>query len=131
MHRIIVGHCCGTSDHDYHMRIVEGGSYIGFDRFGIDILHPDSERVKCLAKLVEKGKTPQLIVSHDTVWCWKGEAIPDPSIAGAMTETWTPTHFFERIVPKLKELGVTEAQISTMVDENPRRYFAGEPIPTA
>jgi phosphotriesterase-related protein len=126
-HRIIVGHSCGTSDHDYHMRIVDGGSYIGFDRFGLDFLHPDTERVKCLAKLVEKGRTAQVIVSHDTVWCWKGEAIPDPSIAGAMIESWTPTHFFERIAPQLRAAGVTDAQIAMLTDENPRRYFTGEP----
>ena len=42
--RIVIGHSCGTSDHDYHMRIARGGSYLGFDRFGLDFIHPDDER---------------------------------------------------------------------------------------
>jgi predicted metal-dependent phosphotriesterase family hydrolase len=29
----------------------------------------------------------------------------------------------------LKEAGVTDATIDAMLTENPRRYFAGEPIP--
>ena len=34
-HRIVIGHSCGTSDHDYHMGIARSGSYLGFDRFGL------------------------------------------------------------------------------------------------
>ncbi|MEM7272798.1 MAG: hypothetical protein AAF547_06950, partial [Actinomycetota bacterium] len=26
---------CGTADHDYHCGIASGGSYLGFDRFGL------------------------------------------------------------------------------------------------
>jgi phosphotriesterase-related protein len=128
--RIVIGHSCGTSDHNYHMSLVDGGSYIGFDRFGLDVLHPDAERVKSLVRLIEKGKTSQVLVSHDTIWCWKGDAVPDPNIAAAMAAQWTPTHFFERIVPQLLDAGVTEAQISMIVDENPRRFFTGEALPS-
>lgn len=128
-HRIVIGHCCGTSDHDYHMSIVDGGSYIGFDRFGLDILHPDAERVASLAKLVAKGKAAQVLVSHDTVWCWKGDAVPDPDIARAMAAQWTPTHFFERIIPQLLEAGVLQEDISMILDVNPRRFFTGDALP--
>ncbi len=126
--RIVVGHCCGTSDHAYHMGIVDGGSYVGFDRFGLDILKPDEQRVEALAKIVSKGAAAQLLVSHDTVWCWKGNAVPSEA-AEAMVANWTPTHFFERIVPQLLDAGVSEEQISLIVDENPRRFFTGEAIP--
>src|SRR5689334_15910020 len=27
-HRIIIGHSCGTADHAYHLRIIDGGSYV-------------------------------------------------------------------------------------------------------
>src|SRR4029434_6114430 len=43
--RIVSGRSCGTSAAAYHDRLVEGGTYIGFDRFGLDIIHPDAERV--------------------------------------------------------------------------------------
>ncbi len=53
-HRIIIGHSCGTDDHDYHMKVARGGSYLGFDRFGLDIVFPDE--VESLAKAGAGGR---------------------------------------------------------------------------
>lgn len=125
-HRIIIGHSCGTSDHAYHMRILERGSYLGFDRFGVLVVQDDEVRVKSLLALLAAGKESQLVVSHDSVWCWRGEPMPDthdPGVA-AMFSIWTPTHFFERIIPKLKAGGATDVQITRLLEENPRRFFA-------
>jgi phosphotriesterase-related protein len=127
-HRIVIGHSCGSADHAYHMRIAERGSYLGFDRFGLDMLQPDTERVAALAKLVRAGRGRQLVVSHDSVWCWRGEPIPSREILAQMEKVWNPTHFLTRIVPKLRESGVSDAQIEALLVDNPRRFFAGEPV---
>ncbi|MGH9884470.1 MAG: phosphotriesterase family protein [bacterium] len=127
-HRIIVGHCCGTSDHDYHMKIAKAGSYLGFDRFGLDVIHPDTERVASLAKLIKRGAVSRVVVSHDTVWCWRGQPI-DLKVLAEMEKTWAPSHFSRRIVPRLLEAGATKEDIDTLMIENPRRYFAGEKLP--
>ena len=124
-HRIIVGHSCGSADFDYHMRIVRGGSYLGFDRFGLEMLQSDETRVAALVKLLRAGAAPRILVSHDTVWCWRGEPVPDPGVFAALAARWTPTHFFERIVPKLAASGVTPGEIERMLVENPRRFFEG------
>ena len=129
-HRIIIGHSCGSADHAYHMKILAGGSYLGFDRFGILVLQDDEVRIRSLLKLLAAGKEKQIVVSHDSVWCWRGEPIPDtndPRLAELLA-IWTPSHFFERIIPRLKAGGATDAQITTMLDENPRRFFAGEAV---
>ncbi len=126
-HRIIIGHCCGTSDHDYHMKIVRGGSYLGFDRFGLDIIHPDAERVTSLLKLIKKGAGSRVVVSHDTVWCWRGEPI-ERKVLDEIEKVWTPSHFTKRIVPRLLAGGATQADIDTLLLENPRRFFAGEKL---
>jgi len=128
-HRIIVGHCCGSANHAYHRSIVDGGSYIGFDRFGLMILQPDEVRVKSLLALLEAGYESQIVVSHDSVWCWRGEPIPDPEAVAELAALWTPSHFFERIVPQLKDGGATDIQIEKLLQENPRRFFTGEEIP--
>jgi phosphotriesterase-related protein len=126
-HKIIIGHSCGTTDHDYHLNILDHGSYLGFDRFGIDILQPDEDRVKGLLALLKKNREQQLVVSHDSVWCWRGEPIPAALMEdlddGAI---FNPTHFHDTIVPKLLEGGATEAQIKVMLVDNPRRFFAYE-----
>jgi phosphotriesterase-related protein len=128
-HRIIVGHSCGSADHDYHMRIVRGGSYLGFDRFGLGILQPDDVRVASMTKLLRAGAGARIVVSHDTVWCWRGEPIPNPEPVADMLATWTPSHFFERIVPKLVAAGTSHDEIECMLVENPRRYFEGDAPP--
>jgi len=128
-HRIIIGHSCGSADHDYHMKIVAGGSYLGFDRFGLDMLQPDAERVGALLRLLDRGAGERVVVSHDSVWCWRGMPIPDPALFEAMAQVWNPSHFHTRIVPRLLEGGASKSQIDTLLIENPRRFFAGEKPP--
>jgi phosphotriesterase-related protein len=128
-HRIIIGHCCGTSDHEYHMKIVRGGSYLGFDRFGLDVIHPDKERVASLLRLIKRGAASRVVVSHDSVWCWRGEPIADRKLLAEMEKLWTPSHFCRRIVPQLLDGGATKDDIDTLLVANPRRFFAGDPLP--
>jgi phosphotriesterase-related protein len=125
-HKIVIGHSCGSADHDYHMKIVNGGAYIGFDRFGMEDIQPDTTRVQRLADLVKKGFEKQIVVSHDSVWCWRG-AMLSPAMIEKEHAQGMAMRFTRTITPMLKEAGVTSAQIDTMLCDNPRRYFSGEP----
>tara|TARA_B110000503_G_scaffold55997_1_gene89827 strand:+ start:4084 stop:5082 length:999 start_codon:yes stop_codon:yes gene_type:complete len=127
-HRIIIGHSCGTSDHDYHMGIACGGSYLGFDRFGVEYMRPDAERVAALVKIIESGGGDRVVVSHDSVWCMRGEPVP-PAIMAEMETIWNPSHFSLRITPMLKDAGVTDEQIERLVVDNPRNFFTGGKLP--
>ncbi len=127
-HRIVIGHSCGSSDHVYHRRIASGGSYLGFDRFGLEMLHPDAERIRALVALLRAGAGDRVVVSHDSVWCWRGEPIPAAILAEAQ-RIWNPTHFSLRVVPQLRDAGVTDAEIDALLVDNPRRFFAGAPLP--
>ncbi len=119
---IVVGHSCGSSNLDYHLALLDRGAYLGFDRFGLEILHPDRARLAALAGLLAVGFERQIVLSHDSVWCWRGRApvVPESTLAD-----WQPTHLFRKIIPRLREAGVPQAKIDTMLVENPRRYFAG------
>ena len=124
-HRIIIGHSCGSADHDYHMRIANGGSYLGFDRFGIAMLQPDAERVRSLLALLEAGAGGHVVVSHDSVWCWRGQPFP-PEVYAEAIKVWNPSHFFERVIPLLSEGGASPEQIERLLVGNPRSFFSGE-----
>ncbi len=126
-HRIVIGHSCGTADFSYHTAIARNGSYLGFDRFGLDLLQPDTERVAALARLIQGGFGRQIVVSHDSVWCWNGAPIPAEAL-GQMEKIWNPTHFLTRIAPRLRDAGVGEQQIDALLVDNPRRFFAGEAL---
>ena len=127
-HRIIIGHSCGTDDHDYHMKIARCGSYLGFDRFGLDMIQPDEVRIKSLLRVIEAGAVAHVVVSHDTVWCWRGQPIPDAAAMAAVAPNWQPLHFSRNVAPRLRAEGVTDRQIDTMMIDNPRRFFAGDAI---
>ena len=126
--RIIVGHSCGSTDTDYHLRIAGGGSYLGFDRFGIPTVS-DDDRAASLARLVGHGAGDRIVVSHDSVWCWKGNPWP-VALRERIAEQFVPTRFDTEIVPKLEDLGLSGDAIAALTVHNPRRYFEGEPLPS-
>lgn len=121
-HRIIIGHSCDSSDQVYHRSIVDGGSYIGFDRFCLVYQQSDEERVRNLHKLIVDGYADQLIVSHDCAFCQRGRAMPE---AGLATDAM---HISKNIVPQLLSLGVGRELIDSIFRDNPRRYFTGEAL---
>jgi len=129
-HKIIIGHSCGAADHNYHMDILSKGSYLGFDRFGLEILAPDEQRIQSLVALLQKQQEGQIVVSHDSVWCTRGKPFPDDMLALMDTDIlFDPTHFHRNIIPRLLEAGVTQRQIDTMLVDNPRRFFSGQGTP--
>jgi phosphotriesterase-related protein len=120
---VIVGHSCGSADLRYHTDLLDRGATLGFDRFGLEIVQPDRLRTAALIGLLGIGFERQIVLSHDTVWCWRGRPF---QVTAAMLPLWDPTHVFRRILPALREAGVPEKKIEAMLVENPRRYFAGE-----
>src|SRR5262245_33045920 len=117
---IVVGHSCGSSNLDYHLAMLDRGATLGFDRFGLEILHPDRARLATLIGLLGVGFERQIVLSHDSVWCWRGHMPPLPMVL----PDWQPTHVFKNIIPRLREAGVPQAKIDAMLVDNPRRYFA-------
>jgi phosphotriesterase-related protein len=122
-HRVIIGHSCGSADLRYHVDLLDRGAYLGFDRFGLELLHPDRLRLAALIGLLGIGAERQIVLSHDTVWCWRGRPLPVP--AEQLAPKWDPRHILQRIVPALREAGVGQEKIDAMLVENPRRYFEG------
>jgi phosphotriesterase-related protein len=121
---VIIGHSCGSADLHYHTDMLDRGCYIGFDRFGLDFIHPDKLRLAALIGLLGVGYEQQIVLSHDSVWCWLGRGLDLPPETAKLVENWKPSHVFQNIVPALKRAGVSEDKIRAMLVENPRRYFS-------
>ncbi|MFT3925946.1 MAG: hypothetical protein QM778_25610 [Myxococcales bacterium] len=132
-HRILVGHSDGRADHDYHRALADAGAYVGFDRFGIETLLSDQARIESVLQMVQAGYTRSLCLSHDaTCAAWLGRPSFDGKtvlsaerIARALPN-WESTHLFKRILPRMKELGLSDRDVRTMLVENPARYFQGD-----
>ena len=123
LQRVIIGHSCGSADLGYHRDMLDRGCFLGFDRFGLDFLHPDKLRLAALIGLLGVGYQKQIVLSHDSVWCWLGRGLDLPPETAKLIENWKPTHVFQNILPALKRSGVSEEKIRAMLVENPRRYF--------
>jgi phosphotriesterase-related protein len=134
-HRILVGHSDGRDDHAYHRSLADRGAYVGFDRFGIETLIPDEKRIESVVRMVGAGYTRSVCLSHDSICTWLGRPIfgghfvVTPEQVEAAIPNSEPTHLFKRIIPQLKERGVTDADIRTIFVDNPQRYFQGTEAP--
>jgi phosphotriesterase-related protein len=139
-HRCLIGHCCGNADPSYHKQVVDGGSYIGFDRIGLHRYMPDETRADNLVKLVRSGHRAQIMMSQDRHCGWLGkfarQISPEEQAkidALKAAGQWPPpyTYLFTDFVPMLRARGLNEQEIFAILDENPRRFFAGEKLPMA
>lgn len=123
--RVIIGHCGDTTDVEYLERLMEKGSFIGMDRFGIDALLSFDRRVDTVADLCRRGYAGKIVLSQDAA-CYN-DNYPEDSLAKA-APNWNYLHVMHDVVPALRQRGVTEGQISAMLIHNPRRIFEGGAI---
>jgi phosphotriesterase-related protein len=123
--RVIIGHCGDTADVEYLEKLMEKGSFIGMDRFGIDAILPFDRRVDTVAALCRKGFAGKIVLSQDAT-CYN-DNYPEESLAKA-SPNWHYLHVINDVVPALKGRGVTDEQILAMLVHNPRRIFEGDEI---
>ncbi|MFT4395521.1 phosphotriesterase [Gordonia lacunae] len=118
--KVVIGHSGDSVDLDYLMKLADAGSILGMDRFGLDLLLPFDERVNTVAELCNRGYADRMALAHDAA-CFidwfdheaKKQALPK----------WNYRHISEEVLPALRERGVSEADITTMLVDVPRRYF--------
>lgn len=118
--RVVIGHSGDSDDIEYLTSIMKRGSYIGMDRFGLDFFLPTEKRIETVAALCAMGYAGQMVLSHDTN-CFM-DTIPRDRRLERMPN-WHFLHITNDILPALRQKGVTEDQIRTMLVDNPRRIF--------
>ena len=118
--RVVVGHSGDTTDIDYLEELIGNGSYIGMDRFGLDLLLSFEDRVDTVARMCERGHADKMVLSHDAA-CFM-DWLPEEAIPLAVPN-WHYLHIHNDVIPALKQRGVTDEQIHTMLVDNPRRIF--------
>lgn len=119
--RVIVGHSGDSADLDYLTALADAGSYLGMDRFGLDVLAPFEQRVDTVVELVRRGYRERLVLSHDASCFIDWFPIPPTTVV----PNWNYKHISEDVLPALLERGLTQDDLDTMLVANPRRYFAG------
>jgi len=118
--RVVIGHSGDSTDLEYLEQLTGAGSTLGMDRFGVDAYCPTAARVETVAAMCERGHSAQMVLSHDAAchidWF-------DPVMLSAVQPNWHFLHISRDVLPMLREAGVSDEQIDTMLVENPRRIL--------
>lgn len=122
--RVVIGHCGDSTDVDYLRELMDQGSTIGMDRFGLDLLLPFEDRVDTVARLCEQGYADRMVLAHDAA-CYMDWF--DMDLQPVMAPNWHYNHISDDVLPALRDRGVSDAQIETMLVANPRRILAAGP----
>jgi len=125
LHRVVISHAGHFGYKEETIReLADAGCYIEFDTFG----HPalpiecftgeerllempsDVQRIYHIIELIEAGYLKQILLSQDC--CFKHKYVKYGGFGYA--------HIVEHIIPWMKQRGITDSQIQTMVVENPK-----------
>ena len=103
----------------YSEQMLKRGANISFDRIGMKIFFEDEHWVRVVGNAIRQGYTNQVMLSHDAaVFVYGLEEASGEKVFDDYT--YVPTVF----IPKLQQkAGVTDEQISIMMEENPQRVL--------
>jgi phosphotriesterase-related protein len=117
--RVVLGHSGDTTDADHLSELADAGFLLGMDRFGINLDTTFEARADIVVEMCRRGYAESMVLSQDAS-CYIDWV--DPGVMAKLTD-WRYTHIHEDVLPYLREHGVTDEQIETMLVANPRRYF--------
>jgi phosphotriesterase-related protein len=120
--RVVIGHSGDTTDLGYLEELIGNGSYIGMDRFGVDVYLPFEDRVNTVAQMCERGYADKMVLSHDAA-CFM-DWVPEELLPAL--PNWHYLHIHNDVIPALKDRGVTDEQLTTMLVDNPRKIFENQ-----
>jgi phosphotriesterase-related protein len=123
--RVVIGHSGDTTDIEYLEELVAAGSYLGMDRFGIDTILSLEDRVNTVATMCQRGHAGKMVLSHDAA-CFN-DWLTERDLPHILPN-WNYLHIRKDVIPALKQRGVTEQQIHTMMVDNPRRILDCYPV---
>ena len=127
--RICISHIDVENREDYVFALLEKGVYVEFDNFGKEyyikrevrnsgygLFVRDTDRVKFLKKIIDKGYLNRVLLSCDL--CLKNLM---HAYGG-----WGYDHVLVNIVPMMEDEGITDEQIETLLVKNPENWLFGQ-----
>ncbi|MFD3430773.1 phosphotriesterase family protein [Nocardia fluminea] len=114
-----LAHSGDTTDIDHLTGLAEAGYLLGMDRFGVDVVLGFDERVDTVAEMCRRGFAASMVLSQDAA-ChidWIAPELLD------LLPNWHYEHVLADVLPALRQRGVDDADITTMLTDNPRRWF--------
>jgi phosphotriesterase-related protein len=116
---VAIGHVCCLDDPGVQTakQLAKRGVFVGFDRVTINAIIPDEKRVAMILAFLDAGYQDHLLLSSDFS---NGRALKKNGGPGiAQTKT--------AFGPMLVKAGVSEAALTKILTDNPRRFLAVVP----
>ncbi len=129
--KIQIAHTGDTDDLGYIEGLLEKGVYVGLDRYGLDIFLPTEKRNATTLALIEGGHADRIMISQDfcaTIDWYPPETVAAMTAAPGMLDDWSMTMIFDKVLPWLRENGVSDEQIDSILTDNPRHWLSGEDL---
>jgi phosphotriesterase-related protein len=117
--RIVIAHAGDSNDLDYLRAIADTGASLGCDRFGIDLFNPLADRIRTLTALVSEGYADRVHLGHDAA-CFYDFMVGDPAFADENPDYLLISN---KVLPALRDAGVTQEEIDQMLVQNPGAFF--------
>lgn len=124
INKIAIDHCDPTlEDYEYHDYIAKQGAFIEYDHIGMHLMsskgwflkQDDNDRIRAIKKQIDMGNLNKILISQDisfkvrlTKWGGFGYS-----------------HILDNIVPRLKQEGISDEEINTILIENPKKFLCG------
>jgi phosphotriesterase-related protein len=119
-----IAHTGDTDDLDYIERLLETGCWIGMDRYCLDLFLPTEPRNATVLALLERGYADRMFLSQD--FCssidWFPREVQEYLKANEVPD-WSMTFLFEKVIPELKDRGMTDEQLDQMMVANPKTWL--------
>ncbi|MBL8146648.1 MAG: phosphotriesterase-related protein [Anaerolineae bacterium] len=113
--RLLIGHLDRNLNWELHLALANTGVTFGYDQFGKEKYAPDFQRIEFVVRMVQAGFRDQLALSMDIA-----RRTYFTSYGGGPGYTY----LWWRIVPWLKESGLTDDDIEAIFVRTPARLLA-------
>lgn len=117
--KLLIGHLDRNLPRAIYFQLAKKGVFLGFDQIGKEQYWSDDQRAILIRDLIEAGYVRQILLSSDRARksSWK---VHNPQSLGL-------GHLLLDFVPRLKNLGIDDTSIHTLLVENPARFLDFEP----
>jgi phosphotriesterase-related protein len=117
--RVLLAHSGDTTDCDHLAGLADAGFMLGMDRFGLNAETTFEARADTLVEMCRRGYAGSMVLSQDAS-CYIDWI--DPAVLPFLAQ-WHYLHIGDEVLPYVRGRGVTDDEITTMLVENPRRFF--------
>ena len=118
--RVVIGHSDSYPVLDHYLEIIRRGASLEFDFLGMPFTaverHGEGRIVELLQELLSRGHADRVLLSQDVC--------NDAQLSRYGGHGYT--YLAERFLPRLRQAGVSDAEIDTMTIANPRRLLTIE-----